>query len=280
MGLIGLAFHPNFAQNRVFYLNYITYAQYTVISRFTWTEGDMDATKASEALIFTWIQPEQNHKGSWMAFPPSDIANPMKAFHDLYISTGDGGGAYDQHGEFGNAQVTSNPYGKMLRVRIPEELVLAPADPAQIQKLYTIPPDNPFAYGTGIDGSTPHARGLRLRAAQPVALLIRPQDGQDLVRRRGAGQGGGDHARGEGGEPRLAPVQGYALRDRDPGQHLRPGLREARLPVLPHSVPDDPPARGEEATSKAICKDQPLVGQSITGGCVHYTTESQRVAVQ
>ena len=126
MGLIGLAFHPNFAQNRVFYLNYITYAQYTVISRFTWTEGDMDATKASEALIFTWIQPEQNHKGSWMAFPPSDIANPMKAFHDLYISTGDGGGAYDQHGEFGNAQVTSNPYGKMLRVRIPEELVLAP----------------------------------------------------------------------------------------------------------------------------------------------------------
>ena len=279
MGLIGLAFHPNFAQNRVFYLNYITYAQYTVISRFTWTEGDMDATKASEALIFTWIQPEQNHKGSWMAFPPSDIANPMKAFHDLYISTGDGGGAYDQHGEFGNAQVTSNPYGKMLRVRIPEELVLAPADPAQIQKLYTIPPDNPFAYGTGSTDRRPCPRSTLTGCATPGAAHSTARRTRSGAATWGRTRWRRSRSWRRGGTTVGACTRVRAAR-RDPGQHLRPGLREARLPVLPHSVPDDPPARGEEATSKAICKDQPLVGQSITGGCVHYTTESQRVAVQ
>lgn len=56
MGLLGLAFHPNFAVNGAFYLNSINYAQETVISRFTLKDGDPVATAASEMVMLTWPQ--------------------------------------------------------------------------------------------------------------------------------------------------------------------------------------------------------------------------------
>jgi glucose/arabinose dehydrogenase len=68
----------------------------------------------------------------------------------MYIGTGDGGGAGDQHGAHGNAQNLGSPLGKLLRI-----------DPAAAGgKPYTIPSDNPFVGRSGARGEI-YSYGLR-----------------------------------------------------------------------------------------------------------------------
>ena len=79
----------------------------------------------------------------------------------LYIGLGDGGGAGDQHGERGNGQNLDTLLGKILRI-----------DPRQDgSRPYSVPEDNPFVGRAGA-----RAGDLRLRPAQPVAVLVRPRD--------------------------------------------------------------------------------------------------------
>lgn len=125
MGLLGLAFHPNFpTDNRVF-LSYTTGTPLVSrISAFTSNDGGATLDPASESILLTIDQPETNHNGGHIAFGPDGY---------LYIGIGDGGGGGDQHGDRGNGQRLTTMLGKLLRIDIDGA---AP---------YAIPPSNPYA---------------------------------------------------------------------------------------------------------------------------------------
>lgn len=120
-GLLGLAFHPNFADNGYFYVNYTDTAGDTVIARFTAT-GDL-ADPASEQVILTAEQPARNHNGGMLAFGPDRL---------LYIGLGDGGGSRDRYEQAQNLQTL---LGKILRIAV---------DTATTGMPYAVPANNPF----------------------------------------------------------------------------------------------------------------------------------------
>ncbi len=141
-GLLGLAFHPDFNTNGWFYVNYTEFSSGggTVVSRFTVpAETPNEADDASEVVLLTISQPDQNHNGGWIAFGPDGM---------LYIATGDGGGGGDSGAGHtpgtGNAQdITGNLLGKILRIDVDGSN--APSG------MYGIPADNPFVGVTGDD---------------------------------------------------------------------------------------------------------------------------------
>jgi glucose/arabinose dehydrogenase len=118
MGLLGLAFHPDFEQNGYFYVNYTGEGGDTRISRFT-ANGDT-ADPNSEKVLMVIDQPFPNHNGGSVAFGPDGY---------LYLGLGDGGAAGDP---FKNGQNTETLLGKILRIDVNN------GDP------YAIPADNPF----------------------------------------------------------------------------------------------------------------------------------------
>lgn len=121
-GLLAMAFHPNYATNGFFYVNYINNSGDTVISRFTRTNVNT-ANSGSELILMTISQPFGNHNGGDLHFGPNDGY--------LYISTGDGGSG----GDPGNrAQNLTNLLGKMLRIDVD----------GTSNGNYGIPSDNPF----------------------------------------------------------------------------------------------------------------------------------------
>ncbi|AXJ00487.1 Por secretion system C-terminal sorting domain-containing protein [Cyclonatronum proteinivorum] len=126
-GLLGLAFDPDFEQNRRFYVNYtIANPLRTVISRFTTDEnGDPDLASEQQLLIFN--QPFSNHNGGDIAFGPDGF---------LYIASGDGGSGGDPQN---NAQNPDNLLGAMLRIDVNTD-----------DASYLIPEDNPFVNGGGM----------------------------------------------------------------------------------------------------------------------------------
>jgi glucose/arabinose dehydrogenase len=103
-GLLGFAFDPNYAANGQFYVNYSNLANNNVIARYTRLPG---GTLLGETLL-TIEQPAQyrNHRGGWIGFRPGEAGN-------LYIATGDGGGAGDP---LGNGQRTDGLLAKILRL--------------------------------------------------------------------------------------------------------------------------------------------------------------------
>lgn len=130
MGLLGLAFHPNYAGNGYFYVNYTAgNPRRTVISRFQVSPSNPDsADPGSELILLQYDQPESNHNGGQIAFGPGGY---------LYIASGDGGGSGDQHGTIGNGQDRSTLLGKILRIDV---------DNQDSGLNYAIPRDN-FFYG-------------------------------------------------------------------------------------------------------------------------------------
>jgi glucose/arabinose dehydrogenase len=119
-GLLGLAFHPDYANNGTFFVNYTDRQGYTVVARFSVSAEPDRADPASETQVLTIPQPAGNHNGGHLAFGPDGF---------LYIGTGDGGGAGDQ---YGNGQNGATLLGAMLRLDV---------DSAQP---YAIPVGNPF----------------------------------------------------------------------------------------------------------------------------------------
>ncbi|MCP3958449.1 MAG: PQQ-dependent sugar dehydrogenase [bacterium] len=132
-GLLGLAFHPDFATNGYFYVNYTRTgtggdALTTVIDRFEVSAGDPDdADETSRVEILTIGQPAANHNGGDIHFGPDGY---------LYIGMGDGASS-------ATSQNTSNLLGKMLRID--------PCDTSSCPQPYTIPADNPFVGGPELD---------------------------------------------------------------------------------------------------------------------------------
>lgn len=128
-GLLGMAFHPDFAMNGEVFLSYTRGGPLTsVVSRFTLDamSGNLDA--ATEEIIIMMPQAANNHNGGNIAFGPDGF---------LYIGFGDGGGAGDPNER---AQDTTYLFGSMLRLDVDT------ASP------YAIPADNPFSSNTNCVG--------------------------------------------------------------------------------------------------------------------------------
>ncbi|RMH76428.1 MAG: glucose sorbosone dehydrogenase, partial [Calditrichaeota bacterium] len=142
-GLLGLAFHPDYAANGYFYVNYTARnPNRSVISRFKVSDNDPNrAEPDSELVILTLPQPYSNHNAGALAFGPNDGY--------LYITTGDGGNFGDPQC---NGQNLQTLLGSILRIDVDRR------DPGMN---YAIPPDNPFAGNTQGYREEIYAYGLR-----------------------------------------------------------------------------------------------------------------------
>jgi hypothetical protein len=140
MGLLGLAFDPDYASNGQFYV-YYTGSGTNNLARFKVSATNPNlADSTSGVVMMTWSDPYSNHNGGWLAFGPDRC---------LYMSVGDGGSANDP----GNrAQTLTEKLGKMHRIK-PTVGGSAP--------YYTIPADNPFVGGATTADDTVWAYGLR-----------------------------------------------------------------------------------------------------------------------
>lgn len=127
-GLLGLAFHPNYATNGFFYVNYTRAGDgATVIARYSVTADPNVADATSGTVLLTIAQPASNHNGGTIKFGPDGY---------LYIGMGDGGFGGDPDNR---AQNINDNLGKMLRIDVNS------ASP------YGIPPTNPYVGVAGND---------------------------------------------------------------------------------------------------------------------------------
>lgn len=190
-GLLGLAFHPQYATNGRFFINYTDGSGSTVVARYTVSSGNANqADPASGSVVLRVYQPYSNHNGGDIHFGPDGY---------LYIGMGDGGsgsgsgsgndpcnsgqslspatmvGCTPSAGFTGTAPAgvprgsadSHALLGKMLRIDVdstntPAGADLCGADPAL--RTYGIPPGNPFAGDAGGDAAACdeiHHYGLR-----------------------------------------------------------------------------------------------------------------------
>ncbi len=120
-GLLGLAFHPDYARNGVFFINYTDVAGDSVVARYlAMPNQPYLADPSSGQIIFQISQPYTNHNGGHIDFGPDGF---------LYLALGDGGAANDPLGAGQNRQLL---LGTILRLDIDSAFP------------YAIPPDNPF----------------------------------------------------------------------------------------------------------------------------------------
>ena len=154
-GLLGLAFHPDFATNGFFYVNYtVDNPNRTFVSRFTVNSGNPNvADKGSELVILTFDQPFANHNGGQLAFGPDGF---------LYIATGDGGSGGDPQN---HGQDRSTLLGNILRIDVN-------ASAGALN--YTIPADNPFVGNNENIREEIYAYGFR----NPWRMSFDPQSGR------------------------------------------------------------------------------------------------------
>ena len=140
-GLLGLAFHPDFARNGRVYVFYSGplrsgapsgWSCTNNLSEFTVSKDDQNVIDMkTEKVLLQVDKPEMNHNGGTIAFGPDGY---------LYLPLGDGGGANDVgmgHVAGGNAQNTSTLLGKILRIDVN-------VNNSKSGAAYGIPADNPF----------------------------------------------------------------------------------------------------------------------------------------
>ncbi len=130
-GLLGLAFHPQYKTNGLFYVYYSSSAggRSSIVSQLKVSANDPDkADRSSEKKILRVAQPYSNHNGGMIEFGPDGY---------LYIALGDGGSGGDplKHG-----QNLGTLLGTILRIDV---------DRTDAGKAYAIPSDNPFVNQTG-----------------------------------------------------------------------------------------------------------------------------------
>lgn len=229
MGMFSLAFHPRYASNGFFYVNYVDAPGNLVIERYTVSADADRADPASAKLIIRIPHPAtKEHYGGELAFGPDG---------KLYVGVGDGGHGHDQ-----NAQDRGTLLGKILRLDVDA------GDP------YAVPADNPFAGQSGARGEI-WAVGLRnpwRMSFDPAAGLLYVTDvGEnhwEEINVVPAGKGGLNY-----GWNRLEGSHCYPA-----GQSTcdRTGLVQ---PVLEYPHPSTPGEAGSEHPS----------GCSVTGGYVY-----------
>ncbi len=119
-GLLGFAFHPDYENNKKFYINYIDNDGHTIVSEFI-AQSKYKADHNSERVLLKLEQPYGNHNGGHIEFGKDGY---------LYIAIGDGGAAGDP---LDSGQDLTSLFGKVIRIDIN-------GSP------YSIPKSNPF-YG-------------------------------------------------------------------------------------------------------------------------------------
>jgi glucose/arabinose dehydrogenase len=125
-GLLGLAFHPRYAENGRFYVNYTDRRGDTHISEFRASPPSADTVDpATERQVLFVSQPFPNHNGGGLAFGNDGM---------LYAGLGDGGSGGDP---FRNGQNLGTALGKMLRIDVDRGVPFA------------VPSDNPFVATAG-----------------------------------------------------------------------------------------------------------------------------------
>jgi glucose/arabinose dehydrogenase len=131
-GLLGVTFHPSYAHDSRFYVNYtrtVSGQLQSVISEFHASATNANqADPTTERILLTVNQPFDNHNAGQLAFGADGY---------LYFGLGDGGSGGDP---MGNGQNTNVLLGKMLRIDV---------DHTSSGKQYAIPADNPFVSGGG-----------------------------------------------------------------------------------------------------------------------------------
>ena len=128
-GLLGLCFHPQFATNRRFYVDYTDASGNTHVVEFL-ASASLDSATTTEREILFVTQPASNHNGGQLAFGPDGY---------LYIALGDGGGGGDT---YQNGQNLGSLLAKILRVNV------------DVGSPYSVPSDNPFFSRQGARGET------------------------------------------------------------------------------------------------------------------------------
>jgi glucose/arabinose dehydrogenase len=132
-GLLGLAFHPDFAANGRFYVYYSDDNDDTNLVEFTASTDRTSGDPATARQVLFIDQPTERHNAGMLAFGPDDY---------LYVAVGDGGDGGS------NAQKPENVFGSILRIDVDH------GDP------YAIPPSNPFSVG-GVRAPEVWVYGLR-----------------------------------------------------------------------------------------------------------------------
>ncbi|MEP7200099.1 MAG: PQQ-dependent sugar dehydrogenase [Chloroflexota bacterium] len=125
-GLLGLAFHPQYKRNGLFYVHYTDQDGDIIVARYA-VSSDPNRANPDSAVELLHIRHRDaaNHNGGQLAFGPDGY---------LYIGTGDGGASGDR---FGNSQNPSALLAKLLRIDVNSGTP------------YGIPKDNPFANRAG-----------------------------------------------------------------------------------------------------------------------------------
>ena len=130
-GLLSMAFAPDYASSRRFYVNYTDRRGVQRVVEYRRSRSNAERADAGSARLVLRYDPfEANHNGGLIVFGPDGL---------LYVGTGDGGGADDQHGSRGNAQDLGQLEGKLLRI-----------DPRRSGgRPYRVPSSNPFVNRSG-----------------------------------------------------------------------------------------------------------------------------------
>lgn len=156
-GLLGLAFHPNYAENGYFYVNYTNFispTRQTRISRFTFSTDSNIDTASTEEILLTIAQPGgelgERHNAGDIHFGPDGY---------LYIPMGDGQGGGDPDNNAQNLEVL---LGKVARIAVnPESGNLPPECKGEGAGNYWVPISNPMIDGPGNTCDEIWASGLR-----------------------------------------------------------------------------------------------------------------------
>jgi glucose/arabinose dehydrogenase len=145
-GMLGLAFHPDYASNGRFYVAYTDFATNgdLIVVEFQVSADDPNKVQSLKRtyrlgeggrVLLDIDQPYVTHNGGTLQFGPDEY---------LYIALGDGGGDHDP---FDNAQDRFSLLGKLLRIDVDGGLTEGQGKKPRAQRVlpYGIPPDNPFA---------------------------------------------------------------------------------------------------------------------------------------
>ncbi|PSQ29175.1 hypothetical protein BRD03_00110 [Halobacteriales archaeon QS_9_68_17] len=237
-GLLGAAFHPDFADNGRLFVRYSAaprtgtpndYSHTFVLAEFRAGDDRERVDPDSERTVLEIPQPQGNHNAGAVAFGPDGY---------LYVGTGDGGGAddtgqghvgdwYDENAGGNGQDVTENLLGGVLRIDVDSDADDAP---------YAVPDDNPLVGEEGLDEY--YAWGLRNPwrfSFDGEGRLFVADAGQELFEEIDVVEKGGNY-----------------------GWNVKEGSR-----CFSPSSPDDPPEDCPDATPESVHGGEPLVDPAI-----------------
>jgi len=140
-GLFSLAFAPDFARSRLFYVDFTNRRGDLTLEEFRADATGEHVVAGSGRVVLSQPHPVSNHNAGQLEFGRD---------RRLYIGWGDGGGSYNRHGPHGNAQNLGSLLGKVLRI-----------DPRRHgRRAYAVPADNPFVHRRGARAEV-YSYGLR-----------------------------------------------------------------------------------------------------------------------